>query len=262
MLLFSGIAEEKTDNGLVKGHCYSLTGIAIVNGTELIRVRNPWGNDREWNGPWSDESEEWNKVSAKEKAELGVTYDHDGEFWMPFSDFVREFTRITICHRATFDSESNTHFNISEREGSWVKGVSAGGCRNYPDTFGTNPQFMVTLTDPDPTDDDDDCTLIVSLMQKNSRGFLHSPLSIGFMIYEVGDDAFMFMEDENRLEKKFFLRHKSCGSTPRHICNREAIQTFSLPEGEYVIVPSTYEPNEEGKFYLRLLTEKSASKIK
>ena len=21
---------------------------------DLIRVRNPWGNEREWNGPWSD----------------------------------------------------------------------------------------------------------------------------------------------------------------------------------------------------------------
>ena len=33
----------------------------------LIRLRNPWGNDKEWIGAWSDESEEWKKVSAQQK---------------------------------------------------------------------------------------------------------------------------------------------------------------------------------------------------
>ena len=263
LLISSGTIEEKTEKGLVKAHAYSVTGVAVVNGTQLIRVRNPWGNEREWNGHWSDESDEWNKVSTKEKAELGVTYDHDGEFWMSFKDFICEFSQFTICHKLSCDTESNMHFSISEREGSWVKGVSAGGCRNYPETFGTNPQYRVTLTDPDPDDEDDDdaCLLIVSLMQKNSRGYLHSPLSIGFMIYPLDDDAYLYFEDDDRIAKKYFWQHKSCGSTPRHKCNREILGTFWLPAGEYVIIPSTYEPNEEGDFYLRLLTETSANKI-
>lgn len=25
----------------------------------LVRVRNPWGNEVEWNGAWSDGSPEW-----------------------------------------------------------------------------------------------------------------------------------------------------------------------------------------------------------
>ena len=246
----------------MKGHAYTVTGVAVVNGTELIRVRNPWGNDREWNGPWSDGSDEWNKVSTEEKAELGVTYDHDGEFWMPFSDFVREFNRITICHKASFDSESNTYFNVSESEGSWIKRVSAGGCRNYPDTFGTNPQYRVTLTDPDEDDDDDVCTLIVSLMQKNSRGFSNSALPIGFMIYPIAEDADKYLQGGDRLKKKYFLHHNSCGRTHGFVRNRETAQTFSLPPGEYVVVPSTYKPNEEGEFFIRLLTESSANKVR
>ena len=32
-----------------------------------------------------------------------------------------------------------------------------------------NPQFVITLEDPDDDDDDDLCTLVVSLMQKGRR---------------------------------------------------------------------------------------------
>ena len=32
---------------------------------KLIRVRNPWGNENEWTGAWSDNSNEWNLVSRQ-----------------------------------------------------------------------------------------------------------------------------------------------------------------------------------------------------
>ena len=38
--------------------------------------------------------------------------------------------------------------------GDWVKRVSAGGCRNYIDTFWTNPQYRITIVDPDEDDED------------------------------------------------------------------------------------------------------------
>ena len=51
--------EAKLNNGLIKGHAYTITYVAKahVRGQEieLIRVRNPWGNEREWTGAWSDE---------------------------------------------------------------------------------------------------------------------------------------------------------------------------------------------------------------
>lgn len=30
-----------------------------VDGHKLVQVRNPWANEVEWNGPWSDSSPEW-----------------------------------------------------------------------------------------------------------------------------------------------------------------------------------------------------------
>ncbi len=48
-------AHQADHNGLVQGHAYSVTGIYRVesaNGTRhnLVRIRNPWGDNFEWQG--------------------------------------------------------------------------------------------------------------------------------------------------------------------------------------------------------------------
>lgn len=68
-------------NGLVRGHAYTVTKVIELNGEQLIRIRNPWGNEVEWNGAWSDQSEEWNSLGEDERAEAGLAKEHDGEFW-------------------------------------------------------------------------------------------------------------------------------------------------------------------------------------
>lgn len=30
-----------------------------MDGHKLVQIRNPWANEVEWNGPWSDSSPEW-----------------------------------------------------------------------------------------------------------------------------------------------------------------------------------------------------------
>ena len=30
-----------------------------MDGHKLVQIRNPWANEVEWNGPWSDSSLEW-----------------------------------------------------------------------------------------------------------------------------------------------------------------------------------------------------------
>jgi hypothetical protein len=54
--------EAVTADDLVKGHAYSITKVKYFHVKTpnkegkilLIRLRNPWGNDVEWSGPWSD----------------------------------------------------------------------------------------------------------------------------------------------------------------------------------------------------------------
>lgn len=50
-------------------------------GVEMVRLRNPWGNDREWLGPWSDKSQEWSRIPPEERSKIGLSFDNDGEFW-------------------------------------------------------------------------------------------------------------------------------------------------------------------------------------
>ncbi|KAK6998470.1 calpain-B-like isoform X10, partial [Biomphalaria glabrata] len=46
----------------------------------LVRVRNPWGNGKEWKGAWSDGSREWSLLTEDEKRKHGITFSDDGEF--------------------------------------------------------------------------------------------------------------------------------------------------------------------------------------
>jgi calpain, invertebrate len=53
------VREAKMSNGLVKGHAYAVTAAVRVKLTtgdivQIVRCRNPWGNEVEWTGPWSD----------------------------------------------------------------------------------------------------------------------------------------------------------------------------------------------------------------
>lgn len=74
-----------------------------MNGITLVRIRNPWGNEQEWNGAWSDNSAEWSRVDAKVKAELGLKREHDGEFWLDISrKQSQKLILILGCHSMIF----------------------------------------------------------------------------------------------------------------------------------------------------------------
>ncbi|KAL6179509.1 hypothetical protein ACLB2K_051024 [Fragaria x ananassa] len=55
----SGSDVQISSSGIVQGHAYSLLQVREVDGHKLIQIRNPWANEVEWNGPWSDSSPEW-----------------------------------------------------------------------------------------------------------------------------------------------------------------------------------------------------------
>ncbi|XP_008203724.1 calpain-A isoform X4 [Nasonia vitripennis] len=260
------ILEAETPQGLIRGHAYSITRVKYVDiqtpnqmgRIPLLRLRNPWGNEAEWNGPWSDGSPEWRFIPDHEKEELGLTFDVDGEFWMSFQDFKKYFTRLEICNLNP-DSLTEDDLNAGKKkwemsvfEGEWVRGVTAGGCRNFLETFCHNPQYRITLEYPD--EDDDKCTVIIALMQKNRRAQRRMGadcLTIGFAVYHL--------ENPDRLPKpldiNFFKYNASVARSPSFINLREVSCRFKLPPGVYCIVPSTFDPNEEGEFLLRIFSE-------
>ena len=158
----------------------------------LVRVRNPWGNDTEWNGAWSDGSAEWGYVPDEEKEALGINFDNDGEFWMSFKDWRRCFDQggITNLSPDALDEDNPFKWEVTSYSGAWVPGASAGGCRNYIETFADNPQFLISLEDPDESDAENKCTMIVNLMQRGRRAMRDEGLdllSVGFCIYALKD---------------------------------------------------------------------------
>ncbi|BFG05415.1 calpain-A [Drosophila madeirensis] len=262
------VLEAETPQGLIRGHAYSITKVCFIDivtpnrqgKIPMIRMRNPWGNEAEWNGPWSDSSAEWRYIPEDQKQEIGLTFDRDGEFWMSFQDFLQHFDRVEICNLSpdslTEDQQNSgkRKWEMSMYEGEWTPGVTAGGCRNFLDTFWHNPQYIITLVDPDEDDEEGHCTVIVGLMQKNRRSKRNMGmecLTIGFAIYNLNE-----RELESRPQGLNFFRYKSSvGRSPHFINTREVCARFKLPPGHYLIVPSTFDPNEEGEFIIRVFSE-------
>nr|XP_033791751.1 calpain-2 catalytic subunit-like [Geotrypetes seraphini] len=257
--------EAITFQKLVKGHAYSVTAAEEVdyNGEQekLIRIRNPWG-EVEWTGAWSDSSAQWNCVDPDVRERL-INKCDDGEFWMSFSDFLRNYSRLEICNLTpdTLTSDTYKRWSLNKFDGTWRRGSTAGGCRNYPHTFWMNPQFMIKLEEADdyPDDGEEGCTFLVGLIQKNrrrQRKMGEDMHTIGFAIYEVPQECAGQLNVH--LNKQFFLATKMKEKSDTFTNLREVMNRFCLPPGEYIIVPSTFEPNKIGDFCLRVFSEKNA----
>ncbi|XP_017314390.1 calpain-2 catalytic subunit [Ictalurus punctatus] len=258
--------EAVTRQKLVKGHAYSVTGAEVVHmrgsPVQLVRLRNPWGQV-EWTGAWSDDSSEWDRVLPEEKAKLDHSAD-DGEFWMAYSDFVQQYSKLEICNLTpdTLTSEGVSRWSYHQFEGSWKIGCTAGGCRNNAATFCSNPQYVIKLDemDDDPHDGIDGCSFLVGLMQKDMRQemqFGRVLNTIGFAIYKVPDE---YKGQNNiHLGPDVLLRQRAVAMSNTFINMREVCCRFKLPPDEYVIIPSTFEPHRKGDFVLRVFAEKHAT---
>lgn len=253
-----GQQEEKMECGLVKGHAYAITKLnkMTINGNKffsfisssndeklhMIRLRNPWGTS-EWTGTWSDKSEHWNKVPKSEREKMGLNYDDDGEFWMEFNDFLYYFDEVSICRIMNTSILSiRKTWAESEIHSQWSLPNRAGGCVNYRDSFCDNPQFSFQINHDDEKPDE----ILINLDQLSRRAIGKKNLTIGFFVMRVED---------NRKYRLHDLKPKVCSSS--YINSRSVFLRQKLPNGRYVVIPSTYEPNIEGKFLLRVYTDEN-----
>ncbi|KAL4631186.1 calpain-5-like isoform X1 [Arapaima gigas] len=252
--------EMQMPSGLVKGHAYSVTAIRKVrlgHGLQallkperlpMICIRNPWGRI-EWNGPWSDRSEEWQKVGDMEREAMGLTVEDDGEFWMEFDDFCKHFTDVDVC-RLINTSLLSLHKTWSEVMlfGSWTRHADtlrnrSGGCVNHRQTFLQNPQYMFNVT----KEEDE---VLMSLQQRDMK--LHRPagqeknLTIGFAVFKV---------ELNREFRMHNIVTQQSVATSEYVDNRSIFMRKTLPKGRYIIIPSTFAPNFLGDFMIRIYTD-------
>ncbi|XP_041089256.1 calpain-5a [Polyodon spathula] len=250
--------EARLDCGLVKGHAYAVTDVRKVRLGHgllsylkseklfMIRMRNPWG-EKEWNGPWSDSSEEWQKVSKSEREKLGVTVQDDGEFWMTFEDFCKHYTDLILC-RLINTSYLSIHKTWEEAvlRGSWDRHDDplrnrAGGCINYKATFMQNPQYVFDVKKPEDE-------VLICLQQKDRRARPKEGkgenLAMGFDIHRV---------ELNRKYRMHTVQQKVAGSV--YINSRCVFFKKELREGRYVIIPTTFNPGHTGDFLLRVFSD-------
>uniref|UniRef100_A0AAZ3RXM6 Calpain-3 n=1 Tax=Oncorhynchus tshawytscha TaxID=74940 RepID=A0AAZ3RXM6_ONCTS len=259
--------ETETANGLVRGHAYSITALEecdklkVTKDTKirLVQMRNPWGMVL-WKGPWNAKSKEWSTISSSDKARLKKKTVETSETWISFEDFKKNFTKLEICNLTpdTLLDDRSHSWTVAVNEGRWVRGSSAGGCRNFPDTFWTNPQYRMRLYEEDDDPDDPEhvaCTVMVALMQKGRR----KDRSKGAKLYTIGFSIYEMIGSQQHLQKDFFLYNASKAKCKSYINLREVSERFCLPPGEYVIIPSTFDPHEEGEFILRVFSEKNST---
>ncbi|CAG9532196.1 unnamed protein product [Cercopithifilaria johnstoni] len=260
--------EETLECGLVKGHAYAVTAVrfielnvksrsssffATVDRQMMIRLQNPWG-EKEWNGPWSDGSQEWEKITDAHKKELGITVEEDGEFWMPWNEFTRYFTDLSVCQ--TFNTSLfnfGTKFYEWKFFGEWksngakqgARNDRAGGCINFMATFCCNPQYRFDI-------DVDGSEVRFSLTQKlkNEGEKNREPLvTVGMHLMRVEDNRIY------RIHQAINPEVTSDYNYGRSVC----LHIQNLRQGRYILFPTTFAPREFAKFLLRIYSERNVA---
>uniref|UniRef100_A0A8C2ERR7 Calpain 12 n=1 Tax=Cyprinus carpio TaxID=7962 RepID=A0A8C2ERR7_CYPCA len=256
-----------TSEGLVKGHAYAITDTDKVQRVSeevlLLRLRNPWGFV-EYCGPWSDKCKDWDVIDNAQKARLALAKVEDGEFWIGIEDFCRLFNTVEMCSvnpdsmsGEAGDDTATPSWTLSSHQGTWVPMCSAGGSRRYPRSFWKNPQFQMVLSEKDVDDydygEDEDkkkkCTVLVELLQKYRRqkdqvNFLY----IAFHIYKLQDKP-------GSLDQQFFSNNSPVARSGKYRSIRSVWRKVHLEPGSYVLLASTYRPNLQGEFFLRVYTK-------
>ncbi|CAM9418138.1 unnamed protein product [Chrysoparadoxa australica] len=270
--------------GLLVNHAYSVVQVTQQQGFELVRLRSPWG-EGEWNGDWSAVSPLWDDYpQAYTAVSSHSTFPwrldgQDGTFWMSLDDFVAQMTQLHVCR--VFPDESFRQYCV---HGEWV-GKTAGGApstsrlrrgsaskgqradqRKLSDSIRrgsltsiqaegdpswfNNPQYRLTVDAP--------TRILVSLLQQDRRttGHLKDNFQIGFEVLKrKRHGAAPRIWERNAADVVSDSKSATFASGE---AEREVVRADILlePNSVYNIVPFAQESGREGKFCLRIFSQK------
>lgn len=131
-------------------------------------------------------------------------------------------------------------------------------------SFSCNPQYFFNFEASAEDGDPNKCTVIISLIQKmgkrssssNGGSGQNRPETIGFRMFKVN----AMYRDGTKLDVAILKRsYGKSWNSGAFTDTREVSARFEVPSGNYCIVPSTYEPEIEGQFLLRVFSEPSSS---
>lgn len=67
-------------------------------------------------------------------------------------------------------------------------------------------------------------------------------------------------DDVGKIPAKFFTRIRPVADSESFINAREVMSFFKLDPGEYIIIPSTFNPNESAAFQLSVFSKSESHK--
>ena len=143
-----GKMEDRSHNELVTGHAYCILQIVEIfpdsNGKfsalrgdlseksrkdslKLLRMRNPWGESKSWNGAWCATSQLWNSVDESICTKINARDQSDGQFFISFEDFSKYFDVVEFVHvnMNAFNQsiENNYKWSVKNFYGEFTPGI-------------------------------------------------------------------------------------------------------------------------------------------
>ncbi|XP_027319996.1 calpain-10 isoform X1 [Anas platyrhynchos] len=244
-----------------------MLNLSEVSGKEivLLRIRNPWGR-RCWKGPWCEGGQGWSQLDPVVASEL-LSQIQEGEFWVDEEEFFREFDEITMGFPINEEGQlqslytEKVLYHSQNLFGSWVRGQSAGGCRNNS-SFPTNPKFWLRVCEKS--------EVCIALLQKHRKYSADWAGRIQNLTHLVEKNLSLTegMQVKNyqavglhvwKVEKKRFNLPKTLSAPPVvgticHSYDREVHVCCDLSPGYYLVVPSTFLKDAVGHFLLRVFS--------
>ncbi|KAG8136303.1 hypothetical protein E2320_009259 [Naja naja] len=180
----------------------------------------------------------WNQLDPVVGAEL-LSQLQEGDFWAEEEEFFMEFDEVITGYPVTEEGQLQSLYtdrvlsHTQKLYGSWVRGQSAGGCRNNS-TFPTNPKFWLRVCEQS--------ELCIALLQKPRK---HSTDWAGrIRAWPRLPEADPSLVDN--------VRGKNYHAVGLHIWKVHL--HCELSPGYYLVVPSTFLNNTEGNFLLRVFS--------
>ncbi|EGR31206.1 hypothetical protein IMG5_115920 [Ichthyophthirius multifiliis] len=275
-------------HGILENHHYGICDIREFpkENLKLIRIRNPWGTDGGWNGPFCDDSEEWDKYrELRDKLKLVFkSKKSDGTWWMSYHDvflfflfffnykiyeqWYLHFNKLYVCK--VFPESWDCYSIESKWQGKTQGGVCPpkmiyDGQENMPEylqldtdeKWFNNPQFRLKVTK--------ETKMYISLMLEDEKLTKHSYVQCNFVVILQKDRKNRVWEypDDNNIIIE--ANPNGQASAQREITQYITLKKFEGKNyGNYIIVPNMItesKKDEKRVFYLRIFASEPVKYI-
>lgn len=224
----------------------------------LLRIRNPWGRCCS-DGSWGKGGKGWSTLDPRCAMDLQARIS-EGEFWLDEEQFVSMFDDVTAGYEINVNGHiksiysGNMLMHRAQLAGEWIKGYSAGGSRNS-NSYSTNPKYWLKVSKRG--------EVLVSLLQHKQIKIVkstHMPFEekINHQHYQA-IALHIWKVEKRRFNLSRVLNKAPITSTHCHAYDREVVLHEELESGYYLVIPSTYQPEAEAHYLIRVFSSSSIS---